>query len=160
VKLHRPPTRAARLGRALLLLLFAAGSPAVGGAYRCCTVEEAEGHHGSVTARAAVTAPDAADAHAHHQAPTTARTAASSDAEATFVGAPHGPSDPGARPCECVGQCQDTPLARPPIASIATVDVARTVVTVIRVGAARVMPVTDWEHRQPLASGPPTNAQA
>lgn len=63
--------------RALVLIAFAMGSPALGGAFRCCV----EGRH------AAVQSPDAHAAHGGHHAPANEK----------------GPA-PDA-PCDCVGAC-------------------------------------------------------
>lgn len=165
VKLHRPPTRAARLGRALLLLLLRGR---IAGRRRRVSVLHGRGSGGSSRQRDGEGRGHGAGSRGRPRASSGAAVGADDRAHRGIIGRggdvrrrPARAERPGSAALRVRG-------AVPGHAARAAADrehrdgedVARTVVTVIRVGAARVMPVTDWEHRQPLASGPPTNAQA
>ena len=133
----RRPSLLTRFSRALLLLTFAVGSPALGGAYRCCTVAAEQSERESATSNGS-----AGDVgHAHHATPDSSE-------------------DAPAEPCECVGQCHQSPPLRPLVASISTSFIVRVGPLLVRTGGALLAPARAEDHRQPFGNGPPSSARS
>ncbi|MBK8649578.1 MAG: hypothetical protein IPN16_24155 [Gemmatimonadetes bacterium] len=113
----------ARVARTGLLLVFALGSPAVGGAFRCCS----SGEHGAGATHAmgkgtgpavasASTSHESAHAaqpsgHEHHRAARFAEDAASNEDAHARADAREEvpPTDAPSGPCDCIGHCCAAP---------------------------------------------------
>jgi hypothetical protein len=143
-----------------MMLVFAVGSPSVGGAYRCCTAEAShEASHAALSGGEAAVTP-LADAH-HHPDAESATQVGIADVDAQS-GAEHDDAPlhgAGSPPCECVGQCHDSPPQRPLVATYAARQVIRDDARMVVAGENRSTPTKDREHRQPFAIGPPTTAR-